>query len=115
MIKTIPFLTVMVLLTGCFWTRSVELADVTRTETVILRKMPGQGPVHSLSIRGSGTIQGHAEITLILNDASYKMEELSGQVDFQWGGDWDSDEAEIRYKPTSVTSGSLKLRYKFND
>jgi hypothetical protein len=77
--------------------------------------MPGKGPVHSLSVRGSGTIQGHAEVTLILNGSPYRTEKLSGQVGFQWGGDWLSDEAEIRYTPTSVTSGSLKLRYKFND
>jgi len=93
----------------------MTLADVIKSETIVLKKSAGQGAIHSLSVIGSGELHGDAEIILILNGGPYKTEKLSGKVDFRWGGDWYSDEAEIRYTPTSVTGGSLKLKYDFSD
>lgn len=113
--KVITCLAVAVLLSGCGGTRTHDVADVTKAEVIVLKNTPGQGPVHSLSVTGFGEIQGDAEISLILNGDPYKTEKLSGKVEFQWGGDWYSDQAEIRYTPTSVTGGTLKLRYGFND
>ena len=62
--------------------------------------------IHSLSVTGSGEINGNVKITLILNGEAYKTD----SVTFHWGGDWYSDQAEIQYAPKSVTGGSLKLR-----
>ncbi|MCB0163737.1 MAG: hypothetical protein KDI79_05895 [Anaerolineae bacterium] len=109
-------LAALILFSGCAGTRSHNVADVTKAETIILTKEPGQGPIHTLSVVGSGMIQGNAEITLILNhDQPYKTETLSSGVDFYWRGDWYSDQAEIHYTPTSVTGGNIKLTYKFYD
>ena len=115
MSKLVTCFAVTVLLSGCGGTRTYDVVDVTKAETIVLKKASGQGPVHSLSVTGSGEIQGDAEISLILNGGQYKTEKMSGKVDFRWGGDWYSDHAEIRYTPTSVTGGSLKLNYEFND
>jgi hypothetical protein len=95
--------------------RTHNLADVTKPETIILKKKAEQGAIYSNSIIISGEINGNAEISLILNGAPYKTEKLSGKVEIHWGGDWYADEVEIRYTPTLVTGGSLKLRYDFND
>jgi len=113
--KLITCFAVAALLSGCGGTRTHDIADVAKAETIILMKASGQKAIHSLSVTGSGKSDGNAEITLILNGGPYKTEALSGSVSFQWGGDWYSDEAEIRYSPTSVTGGNLKLRYAFND
>lgn len=103
-----------VLASGCD-TKTRNIADVNNSETIILDKQAGQGPIHSITISGSGRLKGEAEISLILNGGPYKKEHLSGAVDFRWGGDWYSDQAEIRYTPISATGGKLKLKYKFND
>jgi hypothetical protein len=114
--KLINCLAIVALVAGCGSdVRSHDQADVTKPATIILKKNAEQGAVHSLSVVGSGELDGNAEITLILNGEPYKTETLSGKVDFRWRGDWYSDQAEIRYTPASVTGGSLKLKYEFND
>ena len=106
----------VMLVAGCgIGGRTHDVADVTKPETIVLKKNAGQGAIHSFSVIGSGEMRGNAEITIILNGGPYKTEKLSGKVDFRWGGDWYSDQAEIRYTPTSVTGGSLKLKYEFNN
>jgi hypothetical protein len=103
------------ILAGCgIGYRHHDVADVKKTETILLAKRPSQGPIASLTVEGSGRIDGAAEIVLILNGGPYKTESLSGPVKFQWGGDWYADDAEIRYSPTSATGGTLRLRYRFN-
>jgi hypothetical protein len=116
MMKLLICLVLTALVSGCgAETRTVEVTDVTKSETIALKKDPGQGAIHSLTVKGKGRIDGNAEIVLILNGGPYRTERLSGRVDFRWGGDWYSDQAEIRYRPTSPTGGSLSLEYKFND
>lgn len=114
--KIVTCIVIVALVAGCgSGGRTHDLADVTQSETIVLKKSTGQGAIHSLTLRGSGEIHGDAEITLILNGGPYKTEKLSGKIDFRWDGDWYSDEAEIRYTPKSVTGGSLKLKHEFHD
>jgi len=114
--RLITCLALAALLSGCgIGSRTHDVVDVTKSETIVLKKNPRQGLIHSLSVSGHGKISGKAEIVLILNAGPYKTKQLFGSVDFRWGGDWYSDQAEIRYTPISVTGGSLKLRYTFND
>jgi hypothetical protein len=113
--KLITFFAVAVLVSGCSGKRTHDIADVRKAETITLKKASGQKTIHALSVTGSGEIDGNAEIALILNGGPYKTESLSGSVDFQWGGDWYSDQAEIRYAPASVTGGTLRLEYEFNN
>lgn len=116
MTRLITCLALAALVSGCgIGTRTIDIADVTKGETIILKKKSGQGLIHSLTVTGAGRVDGDAEIVLILNGEPYKTEVLSGSVSFRWGGDWYSDQAEIRYKPISVTGGNLKLKYKFRD
>lgn len=115
MLKILIYALLTILALGCeTGTRTFDISDITKSETIILEKDPGQGTIYSLTVNGEGRIEGKAEIALILNGDPYKTERLSGTVDFQWGGDWYSDQAEIRYSPKSTTGGSLRLRYKFN-
>ena len=91
------------------------MADVTKPETIVLKKKPGQGDIHYLTITASGEVKGTAEISLIENGKAYRKETLSGPVRFEWKNDWYSDSAEIRYEPKSVTGGKVRLDYKFKD
>ena len=114
--RLIALLIAMGLLVGCdIGTRKYEVADVTKPDIIFLKTKPRQSPVYSLDVVGHGKIDGNAEISLILDGAPHKTEKLSDKIDFRWGGDWYSDQVEIRYTPATVTGGSLNLRYKFND
>lgn len=44
------------------------VVDVTRSETITIKKNSLQGPVHSLSIWGLGDLHGTAQIKLVLDD-----------------------------------------------
>jgi hypothetical protein len=114
--RLIPALCLGVVLSGCgFGPATRDLADVSRPETLILRKQPGQGQIQALRISGEGSIRGTARIELILNGKPSEVEALSGPVRFSWGSDWYADQAEVRYTPMAVTGGRLRLRYRFSD
>jgi hypothetical protein len=92
-----------------------EIKDVTKSEVVILKKEKKQKYIHAITISGKGQISGSAKIILILNGTPYKSEDISGKVSFNWGGDWYSDTAEIRYDTLSVSEGQLSIKFKFHD
>jgi hypothetical protein len=94
--------------------QSASIADVRKEELVVLRHTKNTGHVYSISIRGIGNIDGEANISLVLNGEPYKTEKLKGKVNFDWGGDWYSDTAEIRYLPINVNSGEIVIEYKFS-
>jgi hypothetical protein len=103
-------------LAGCLaGDRATTVKDVTRAETIILKKKPSQGAIHAISISGFGSINGDAEVQLILHGAVYKKEKISGSFRVEFDGDWYADEAELRYIPTKVSSGNLTVKYAFRD
>lgn len=109
-----PILVVLCLIGTCSaikW-RTVKIKDVTKSETIILRKWGYQGNINAMEINISGRIKGRARIQMILHSGPCKDEVLSGKVNVRWGGDWYSDVAEIRYLPEDVESGELKIRYR---
>ncbi len=104
----------IVCLSGCA-RHAVSVKDVTKNETIILKKQSGQGGIVGISIAVSGSIAGKGELQLILNGAVYKKETVSGAVSFEWGRDWYADQAEVRYLAGTASSGSLTLKYEFRD
>ena len=114
--KIIPILIVLAFLMGCSGNDQIyNIADVTKPETIKLKKASSQGNIYSLTVVGKGHLDGTAEIALILNGKPYKTESLSRDIDFKWSGDWYSDSAKIEYNPSSVKRGNLSLQYKFED
>lgn len=92
---------------------AVSVRDVREAETLVLGAETGR-PAYAISVRGSGRIDGEATITLLLGGKPYRVEKLNGPVDFEWGGDWYNDTAEVRYEPTVVHSGKLVLYYSIS-
>jgi len=113
----LPWVFVVTLaLAGCgVAEQEVRVQDVTRNETLILHKAPGQGSVTGITITGRGSITGRSKVQLILNGAVYKQAELDGDVSIRWGGDWYADTAEIRYQAGTASQGTLTLTYGFHD
>ncbi len=102
------------LVTACAnYDDSVQVADVHKEQTIILKNTHKPGYVYSIHISGSGNLDGEASISLILNGEPYKTQALKDVVDFEWSGDWYADQAEIRYKPVNINSGTLVIRYRF--
>jgi hypothetical protein len=95
--------------------RETTVKDVTQAETILLRKESKQGAIYAISIAGFGSINGDAEVQLILHGAVYKKKEIRGEFRFDFAGDWYADEAELRYIPTKVSSGNLTVKYAFRD
>lgn len=113
--RVLRLVAVGVLAAGCGgFDQELAVGDATSPNRFVLTKPAGRGPVHSLTVSGTGRIEGEATISLLLNGQPYKTEKLSGPVSFRWEGDWYADTAEVRYEPRSVQSGRLVLRYKFH-
>ena len=93
---------------------TMTIADAGIPIELTLRAPSAPKRVYALDVQGNGRIDGEAEIALILNGQPYKVAHLDGVVHFEWGGDWYSPEAVVRYRPLSAKSGSIKLRYRFH-
>ena len=106
----------LLLLSGCGGNlQDARFLDATKSETMILRKKPLQGGIHTLHISGRGEIDGTGEIQLVVRGSVYRNENVSGQIDFSWHCDWYEDTAELRLVPSSVRSGSIYIAYQFED
>ncbi len=92
----------------------VSITDVRQPETLLLTDPEVDLP-HAITIRGSGEIDGHATISLMYDGKPDRTEQLSGSVEFEWGGDWYDESAEVRYEPNDVQGGHVTLHYKFHD
>ncbi|OYT19823.1 MAG: hypothetical protein CCU26_09435 [Nitrospira sp. UW-LDO-01] len=109
--------TLTVVLTGLTlsctkYDQEIKLEDVRKSQGLVLRKT-ASGPVYSIAIRGRGTISGRARVTLMEEGSLRKTETLEGRVNFQWGGDWYGDTAELQYEPINVTGGDMVIDYSF--
>jgi hypothetical protein len=91
----------------------LEITDLQKLQIITLSKRPSQGNIYSLSIHCTGKINGKAR--MMPDGKRQDTKELSGNVNFTWGGDWYADSVEIRYEPIQVSSGSLILEYTFSD
>ena len=90
--------------------QKLVITDVGTSQVIKLHKKPKQGGIVSMGIRGSGNLNGEAQIIL-----PYKTEQINGKVSFNWGGDWYSDTMELRYQPINANSGILVIEYSFYD
>jgi hypothetical protein len=113
-IKIYAVIFLSVLLATCTnYDHKILFSNVPIKQTIVLSNNSGKGNVYSIAIRTHGYINGRAQISLILNTSKYKTEQIGGNVNFNWGGDWYSDTAEILYEPHNVKSGELIIEYKF--
>jgi hypothetical protein len=121
----IPSLYILKLMVGRGFAESIfrqttVMVDATQPQTIILRKRFYQGYIDRVMIHCSGFIEGKATIQRVFyNNGDFlgfrDQGTISGKVSFDWGGDWYSDTAEIRYIPESVSSGHLTFTYTFYD
>ena len=65
--------------------------------------------VNRLDVIVTGEIDGAAEMLIDGEDPV----KLSGNVQYERGGDWYDSDCRIRYEPTKVKSGHLKIRCRF--
>jgi hypothetical protein len=112
--KKIFILLLSAILYGCSQPMQNHIVtDVTKEQLITLSKSKSNKTINRMKVHVTGYIDGEAQIYIILNDKPYKTEEISGDVNFKWTGDWYSDIMEIKYKPSSVNGGKLNLQYLF--
>ncbi len=113
----LPVSFIALLAIGCSGTarREVSVRDVTKSEVFILKKLPDQGSVFGITVVGRGSVDGKAEVALVLDGATSQKELISGKVSFEWRADWYADHAEVRYISGTASQGSLTLQYEFAD
>lgn len=87
------------------------IADPARAETLVF-KTP-RSNVHAIVISASGSIDGRAEVQLILNGSVYQRKDVTGKFETEFLGDWYSQEAEVRYAPQNVTKGEVAIKVRF--
>lgn len=109
--KILP-IAILLLTAGCSdQQQSFHLSDLSAPASFTLRAT--ETNIYSLSISGSGFIEGKGSITLYLNGQPYKSESLWGDISFHWNGDWYADHAELMYQPAVASYGHLTLNYDF--
>ena len=111
--RIICTLILLAILTGCGHKHTVQVADVTKPETIILKASRGQRATHiyGISLRFHGQIDGDAMIT----GTNVLTQKLTGAFVLKTGGDWYSDSCQLQYSPTNVHSGQVIIEYEFYD
>lgn len=111
--RTICTLILLSLLTGCSHKQAVQVSDVSKPETLILKPSQGQRATHiyGISLRFYGHIDGEATIT----GTNVLTQKLTGAFDLKTGGDWYSDSCQLQYTPTNVRSGKVIIEYELYD
>lgn len=119
MSKNIHNIVITLLIVFCVscskYDQRLSITDIQKPQVITLHKKVNQRGIYAMGIRGSGNLNGTAQIILMLNDQPYKTEQLNGKISFTWGGDWYSDSMEVRYQPGKVGSGKLDIEYAFYD
>jgi len=113
----IIFISILILLCASCgkYDQRIEVSDLQNPQVIKLHKKQSQKYINAMRIRGTGKLNGEANIVLMLNDKPYKKANLNGNVSFNWGADWYSDDMEIRYQPVKVDSGTILIEYSFID
>jgi hypothetical protein len=111
--KIIGAFLLLAMLVGCSRIQRVQVADVTKPETIILKALPSQSAthIHGISLRFRGQVDADAEIS----GKNVLTQRLKGSFDLKTGGDWYSDTCQLQYSPTNVHSGRVIIEYEFYD
>jgi len=108
----LPLILITLAACGAF-RQKTEIGDISKPETLILKKGPQQSHIHRLKIQFTGRLDGDAEINLMLNGEPYRTHTLSGSFNIEYASDWYSGSAELRYRPRDVRSGNIRVIYWF--
>jgi hypothetical protein len=95
-------------LLACTSKHSIELTDLTRTNTLRLQSRHGEF-VSGISVRIAGRVDGSA--LLQVNDAS--PQRLSGAVEWKTNQLLDTPTCVVEYTPGEVRAGKLTVEYFF--
>ena len=94
--------------------RTVNITDVTKEEIIILSAKGTEQNVHGIKIVVIGNIKGEATIYRYYHDGRiYKEYAIKEKVCKFMGGEYYSNTCKLKYKPSNVTSGRLRIKYKF--
>lgn len=103
-------------LTGCReddQNDNVKLLDCSTKTRITLTAPPGPGSIWGLGINVIGKIHGQATILVTDDKSTSRLERISGDVDLSLGSEWHSNVCYVECIPDDVTSGTLKVYYKF--
>ena len=92
---------------------TVQIADVTKPETIILRASPNQRD--SYFFRISFRLRGHLDGEATIAAKSELGQKLTGTFDVKILADCYSDSYELQYSPTDAHSGEVIIEYEFLD
>src|SRR5258705_399510 len=93
----------LAMFTGCSRKHTVQVADVSKPEMIVLKASRDQSAIHisGISLRFHGQIDGDATIS----GTNVLTQKMAGTFDLKTGGDWYSDTCQLQYSPTNVHSG----------
>ena len=92
---------------GCSRRQTTQIADVTKTNTLVLT--PRGGHRGYLQLRVHGHLDGAATLT----GAWIQPQTFSNTVDFRQSGDHYDTNCVLVYSPTTARGGTLTVDYEF--
>ncbi|GAB1488166.1 hypothetical protein MASR2M8_06110 [Opitutaceae bacterium] len=116
LLKFLSLTAALLLLAGCREPDPhIMVTDVTQAERLSIGKIAGTGTVKQLRLHIEGQLNGSAQLTVLMEGQPYHVFNLSDAVDLTWSDKWPHDRARLAYTPGMVTSGSLRIKYRFVD
>ena len=109
--RIICTLILLVVIVGCSHKHTVQITDVSKPETIILKPSRVQITSGGIGLHFYGQIDGDATIS----GTNISPQELRGTFDLKTAKEWYSDRCLLQYSPTNVHSGHVIIEYEFYD
>ena len=109
--RIICILILVALLSGCSHKQAVQIRDVSKLETIVLKPSPSQIATNmtGVNLRFHRQLDGDATIIWKPHDPV----RLSGLFDVKTGGSDFSGSAQLDYSLGNVRSGKVNIEYEF--
>lgn len=98
-----------------YWTRSVQISDLSKTREIHLKKFDAQSAVYGMELELSGYTDQDIVLLFGPQKGKYQQEVLlrKGNVHYDFSSDWYDDECFIYLSTEKEARPQLKLDYRF--
>ncbi len=98
-----------------YWTRSIQISDLTKTKELHLKKFDAQSYVYGMELEITGSSNGNITLLFGPEKGTYQQVVIlkKGNINYDFLSDWYDEDCFIYLDPGSGARADLKIDYRF--